>query len=127
MGSKRITSNCPIEVLFDLIGGRWKPVVLKALWDHGKPLRFKLLRERIPLVSPKILTQQLKELERDGFIKRKMFSEMPVRVEYSLTVVGKELGPILLELDSWARKHILGRTALSGVEHIGPAGRNETK
>jgi DNA-binding HxlR family transcriptional regulator len=109
MGAKYIASKCPIEELLVLIGGRWKPVILKALWDNAKPLRFKLLRERIPVVSQKILTKQLRELERDGFVKREKFFERPMRVEYSLTASGNDLGPVLLMLDAWMRKHLQNR------------------
>ena len=70
------------------------------------PLRFTILRTKMPRISQKVLTQQLPELERDGLIKRQMFAEMPVRVEYSLTSVGRKLRPVLQALDSWARRHI---------------------
>lgn len=109
MSAKRIASMCPIEQLLVLIGGRWKPVILWWLLDHDEPLRFKLLRQKIPVVSQKMLTQQLRELERDGFIKREMFSEMPVRVEYSLTAFGKRLRPVLRVLDAWSRKYVIDR------------------
>jgi DNA-binding HxlR family transcriptional regulator len=106
MTAKRIASKCPIEELLVLIGGRWKPVILWWLMDSEKPIRFKVLRENIPRISQKILTQQLRELERDGFVKREMFPEMPVRVEYSLTPFGKKIRPLLREMHSWARKHL---------------------
>lgn len=106
MSDKRITSQCPIEELLDLIGGRWKPVILWWLLDSEEPLRFKVLRIKIPRISQKILTQQLRELERDRFVKRQKF---PVRVEYSLTPFGKKLWPVLRTLDSWSRKHLLNR------------------
>jgi DNA-binding HxlR family transcriptional regulator len=60
----------------------------------------------MPRISQKILTQQLRELERDNLVKREMFREMPVRVEYSLTPFGRTLRPVLNELDSWARQHL---------------------
>src|ERR1700757_3024057 len=104
MSAKRIVSKCPIEELLLLIGGRWKPVILWWLFESENPLRFKSLRQVMPRISQKILTQQLRELERDNLVKREMFSEMPVRVEYSLTAFGRKLRPVLQELDSWARK-----------------------
>jgi DNA-binding HxlR family transcriptional regulator len=107
MCAKRIASKCPIEELLVLIGGRWKPVILWWLIDSGQPLRFKVLRQSIPRISQKILTQQLRELERDGLVKREMFAEMPVRVEYSPTPFGRKLWPVLQELDAWARKYLL--------------------
>jgi DNA-binding HxlR family transcriptional regulator len=107
MCAKRIVSKCPIEELLVLIGGRWEPVILWWLIDNEQPLRFKVLRQSIPRISQKILTQQLRELERDGLVKREMFAEMPVRVEYSPTAFGRKLWPVLQELDAWARRYLL--------------------
>jgi len=109
MSAKRIASMCPIEELLVLIGGRWKPVILWWLIGSAKPLRFKNLRERMPRISQKVLTQQLRELERDGLVRREMFAEMPVRVEYTPTPFGRKLRPVLRALDSWARKHVIVR------------------
>jgi DNA-binding HxlR family transcriptional regulator len=109
MSAKRIASKCPIEELLVLIGGRWKPVILWWLIESGRPLRFKDLRERMPRISQKVLTQQLRELQRDGLIEREMFAEMPVRVEYRLTPFGRKLRPVLRALDSWTRKHLIVR------------------
>ena len=106
MSAKHIVSKCPIEELLVLIGGRWKPVILWWLFESQKPLRFTILREVMPKISQKILTQQLRELERDNLVKREMFREMPVRVEYSLTPFGRKLRPVLHTLDSWARQHL---------------------
>ena len=108
MTAKRIASECPMEHLLVLIGGRWKPVILWWLSESRKPLRFKDLRENMPRISQKVLTQQLRELERDALIKRQMFPEMPVRVEYSLTPFGRKLRPVLRVLDTWSRKHVVG-------------------
>ena len=107
MGAKRIASKCPIEELLVLIGGRWKPVILWWLIGSRRSLRFKALRENIPRISQKVLTQQLRELERDGLIKREMFAEMPVRVEYSVTTFGRKLRPVLRALDAWSRKYVV--------------------
>ena len=109
MSTKLIASMCPMEHLLVLIGGRWKPVILWWLFQSKKPLRFKTLRLKMPRISQKVLTQQLRELERDELVKRQMFLEMPVRVEYSLTLFGRKLRPVLRVLDSWSRKHVVGR------------------
>ena len=106
VSAKHIVSRCPIEELLVLIGGRWKPVILWWLFESKKPLRFKILRQLMPQISHKILTQQLREVERDNLVKREMFREMPVRVEYSLTPFGRKLRPVLHALDSWARQHL---------------------
>ena len=107
MSAKRVVSMCPMEELLVLIGGRWKPVILWWLMGSEKPFRFKILRESMPRISQKVLTQQLRELERDGLVKREMFAEMPVRVEYSPTPFGRKLWPVLQELDAWARRYLL--------------------
>ena len=109
MSAKRIASKCPIEELLVLIGGRWKPVILWWLIESRAPLRFKALRENMPRISQKVLTQQLRELERDGLIRREMFAEMPVRVEYSVTIFGRKLRPVLRVLDAWSRRHVVGK------------------
>jgi DNA-binding HxlR family transcriptional regulator len=84
-------------------------VILWWLIDSEQPLRFKALRQNIPRISQKILTQQLRELERDGLVKREMFAEMPVRVEYSPTPFGSKLWPVLQELDAWAQVSALAQ------------------
>ena len=109
MSAKRIASFCPMEELIALIGGRWKPVILWWLLKSEEPLRFKDLRGRMPRISQKVLTQQLRELARDGLVVREMFAEMPVRVEYAPTPFGRKLQPVLQVLDSWARKHVVGK------------------
>lgn len=85
MSAKRIASLCPIEELLVLIGGCWKPVILWWLMSNTVRLRFTILRTKMPRISWNVLAQQLRELQRDALIKRQMFAEMPVRVEYSLT------------------------------------------
>ncbi len=109
MSIKPIASMCPIELLLVLIGGRWKPVILWLLMTSEEPLRFKSLRLKMPRISQKVLAQQLRELARDGIVKREMFVEMPVRVEYSLTPFGKRFRPMLEHLDSWARRNLDSR------------------
>ena len=70
------------------------------------PVRFTILKKKIERITQKMLTQQLRELERDGLVRREMFPEMPVRVEYSLTLLGKKLRPVLRALDAWGRAHL---------------------
>ncbi|MEL7005484.1 MAG: helix-turn-helix domain-containing protein, partial [Bacteroidota bacterium] len=78
----------------NLIGGKWKPFVLWQL-NREEVLRFGELKSKIPDVTQKMLTQQLKEMESDGFIQRKVYPEVPPRVEYRLTDLGKSLQPVL--------------------------------
>jgi DNA-binding HxlR family transcriptional regulator len=106
MSTKRVVSKYPIEELLVLIGGRWKPVILWWLFESEKPLRFKVLRQVMPQISQKLLTQRLREMERDNLLKREMFREMPFRVEYSLIPIGRKLRPVLHVLHSWARQHL---------------------
>jgi DNA-binding HxlR family transcriptional regulator len=95
-------NNCmesPLSLVFDAIGGKWKVVILHQL--RGKTLRFGELRKRLPGVSQKILTQKLRDLERDCLVRRKVYAEVPPKVEYSETSSGIELNEILEELRVW--------------------------
>jgi len=91
--------KCPMVRAINAIGGRWKPIILHILSEETQ--RFGALRKKIPPVTQKMLTQQLRELEADGLIKRHVYAEVPPRVEYSLTSKGKDLSPILNELYDW--------------------------
>lgn len=93
--------RCPVEITLEVIGGKWKALVLWHL-SH-KTLRFSQLRRRLPRVTQKMLTQQLRELERDGLIHREVFAEVPPRVEYSLTDLGLTLVPLLRQMCDWGR------------------------
>jgi DNA-binding HxlR family transcriptional regulator len=95
--------NCPVTRAMSIIGGKWKPIILNCIGD--RVIRFGKLRQIIPSISGKVLSNELKELELFGLIKRSEFSEMPPRVEYTLTNAGKSLLPILYELASWGNTH----------------------
>ena len=90
---------CPVEATLELIGGKWKGIVLYHLLD-GK-LRFSELKKQIPCVTQRMLTKQLRELESDGLVKRTVHAEVPPRVEYELTKEGKTLKSILHSLKKW--------------------------
>ena len=96
---------CPVTATLGYIGGRWKCIILFYLTSGKK--RFGEIAVRIPTISRKILTQQLKELERDGLVLRTQYNEMPPRVEYSLTVLGKSLSPVLKAMSNWGKEHVL--------------------
>jgi DNA-binding HxlR family transcriptional regulator len=87
----------------DLIGGRWKPTILWRLLD-GK-LRYNELKKSIPNVSERILVLQLRELEKDGLVKRLVYAEVPPRVEYELTQDGQSLQPMLQIISDWGDIH----------------------
>ncbi|MFC4873513.1 winged helix-turn-helix transcriptional regulator [Negadavirga shengliensis] len=97
--------DCPIAATLELIGGRWKTIILFYL-SSGKK-RFGEISVRIPTISRKVLTQQLRELERDGLISRKQYKEIPPRVEYSLTELGKSLAPVFKEMSIWGKENVL--------------------
>lgn len=94
--------RCPVEITLSVIGGKWKAVILWHL-SH-KTLRFSQLRRRLPGITQKMLTQQLRELERDGLLHREVFAEVPPRVEYSLTGLGRTLRPMLSLMCEWGKE-----------------------
>lgn len=99
--------NCPVEATLDLIGGKYKSLILWHLAE-GK-LRFSELRHRITKATPKMLTQQLRELETQHLIHREVFPVIPPKVEYSLTETGKSLMPILVAMRDWGSSYLRGK------------------
>ena len=106
------TYHCAMDVAMSYIGGKWKTVVLWYL--RNKTMRFGELKKQIPQITEKMLSIQLKALEDDGVIKREVFAEVPLRVEYSLTDFGKTLVPVLEAIANWGRN--LGETEGKMVE-----------
>lgn len=96
---------CPVEATLDLIGGKWKGIVLFHLTKGTK--RFNELKRLIPEITQRMLTLQLRQLEKNGIIKRKIFKEIPPKVEYSLSDLGQTLIPILQMLEQWGSKYAL--------------------
>lgn len=92
--------HCPVEVSLDMLSGKWKCLMLWHLHDGTK--RYMELERIVPGVSQKMLTQQLKELEKDGLVIRTVYPEVPPRVEYTLTDLGHSTFPILELMHSWA-------------------------
>jgi DNA-binding HxlR family transcriptional regulator len=95
--------TCPIQQTIALIGDKWKILVLCTLRDGTK--RFGELQRTLNGITPKVLTRQLRDLERDGLISREIFPQVPPRVDYSLTPLGLSLMPILNQLHEWAVKN----------------------
>jgi DNA-binding HxlR family transcriptional regulator len=96
-------TNCPVKLTASIIGGKWKPSLLFHL--EGRTRRFCELQRLIPGLTKKMLTQHLRELERDGIVHRKVYAEVPPRVEYSLTRHGESLKPILKLMSAWGTRH----------------------
>lgn len=93
------SEGCPVEATLDLIGGKWKGVILYHLLEGTH--RFGELRRKLPSVTQRMLTKQLRELEQSGVIRRVVHAEVPPRVEYSLTPLGETLRPVVQALKQW--------------------------
>ncbi len=104
--------ECPIEGTMDVIGGKWKCVILFRLMEGTK--RFSELRRLLSKVTQRTLTQQLRDLERDGLIARRIYAQVPPRVEYSLTERGRSIAPILIPLKEWGEEYVLGASSRAG-------------
>ena len=95
--------HCPMELTIDLIGGKWKSLIL---WHLGEnTFRFSELKKMLPQITQKMLTQQLRESEQDGLLKRFVYTQVPPKVEYSLTEEGKTLLPILELMCQWGMNY----------------------
>ena len=99
----RKTSSSGIGCAFDVIGGKWKAVILRELREQA--LRFGELKRALPGISEKMLIQQLREMETDGIVHREVFHEVPPRVEYSQTRLGATLDAALAALAEWGDRH----------------------
>lgn len=97
-------SNCPVETTIELIGGKYKALILWHLSDGT--LRFSELQKVITNATPKMLTQQLRELESQALIHRQVFPVIPPRVEYSLTDLGRSLMPVLISMRDWGADYL---------------------
>lgn len=97
--------GCAVEAAISLIDGKWKCVVLFHLLEN-EVLRFNEIRRLIPNVTPRMLTNQLRELEVDKLIDRKVYAEVPPKVEYRLSDLGRSLEPILIALKHWGDTHV---------------------
>ena len=95
--------NCPVTKIMSILGGRWKFIILYTMRNSAK--RFGQINQFIPSISNKVLTEQLRELEEDDVIQRRVLTDrIPVNVEYSLTEKGKEIIPILSLMENWGNQ-----------------------
>ncbi|WP_330256796.1 helix-turn-helix transcriptional regulator [Nocardia sp. NBC_00565] len=111
VGDGRVTGGpatvdpCPITPVIDLVFGRWSTQVLWVLTHDGR-LRFTELQLRIPGLTPKVLTQRLRQLERDGLVARTYHAEVPPRVEYEATPLAVTLTPVFSSIVDWSSEHL---------------------
>lgn len=96
---------CPLRYAFSLVGGRWKPAILCCLAEHS-PRRYGEIQKKLQGITNVMLSQSLKELDADGLVHRQQYSQIPPKVEYSLTAAGEAAIPALRQLSEWARQHL---------------------
>lgn len=101
---KKDCYNCGFELTLELIGGKWKGLILWKLYE-GKILRYGELLRAVPEITQKMLTQQLREMEESGLVLRKSYNQIPPKVEYSLSECGQNLGEILTAMKEWGLKY----------------------
>lgn len=106
--TKQPRYDCAADAAMSVIEGRWKTTILCLLFKQGT-LRFSEIRKMIPPISPRILTKQLRELEYDGIVERKVLGDLSTRVEYSITERGRSLGPVLQCLSEWGLENMFDR------------------
>ena len=104
MSDKCTGFTCPVEATLSLIGGKYKAIILWHLMNHT--MRYSELHKMMPKATDKMLTQQLRELEKDGLIARKVYPVVPPKTEYSLTDFGKTLFPILDAMCDWGKNYL---------------------
>ncbi|GAB6078146.1 winged helix-turn-helix transcriptional regulator [Hydrogenobaculum acidophilum] len=99
-----MSEECPVNITLNILNGKWKLLIIKELLTGKK--RFSELKKAMPEVTQKMLTKQLRELEFYGLIERKVYTEIPPKVEYSLTPLGESLKPVLDILHRWGENYI---------------------
>jgi DNA-binding HxlR family transcriptional regulator len=97
---------CRVDDALSILIGKWKPIILLVLLQEGTK-RFSELKRRVPGITQKMLTNQLRELETEDIITRKVYPQVPPKVEYSITEYGKSLEPILVAMHDWGTAHSL--------------------
>ena len=104
---------CPVTATMSVIGGKWKPIILWIIRNGTQ--QFSEIKRAIPPITPKVLTQQLRELERDGIVSRRVYAVVPPKVEYSLTDHGRTLMPILKAMEQWGNTHVIAPATESSM------------
>lgn len=90
----------------EFLAKRWTTLILKVLMEESEPMRFSELKEQISVVSDRVLSERLKELEQEQIVERKVYPEIPIRVEYSLTEKGRSLAPIVKAIEDWSQEWV---------------------
>ncbi|WP_194774602.1 winged helix-turn-helix transcriptional regulator [Pararhodonellum marinum] len=98
--------SCPVTATMQVLGGKWKAILINAIY-HTSPARFGELKRSVKRITQSMLTKQLRELEDDGLIRRKIYAEIPPKVEYTLTEFGLTLSPIMQSLAEWGKQYRL--------------------
>lgn len=98
--------TCPVTATMKVLGGKWKPILINAIY-FTSPARFGELKRNVVGITQSMLTQQLRELEDDGIISRKIYAEIPPKVEYTLTEFGLTLSPVIQTLAKWGEEYML--------------------
>lgn len=101
--SENTTNFCPVTFCMSMIGGKWKPIILFLISKGAN--RFGILQRGIEGISKQMLTKQLRELESDGFLERKIYAEIPPRVEYFITPKGESIFPIIRQMKKWGEQY----------------------
>ncbi|BAU95362.1 MarR family transcriptional regulator [Corynebacterium suranareeae] len=109
----RAIVGCPVETAMTVIGGCWKLTLIQALIDSNVPLRYSELRDKAGEISDRTLTRSLRELESDGIVVRTAYAEVPPRVEYELTDIGRSLAPIISAIQTWGDEWLHSYSKLS--------------
>ncbi len=107
--------GCSMEAALHIMGGKWKGVILYHLFKDGT-LRFSELQRFMPSINQRLLTKQLRELEEDGLVLRKVYAVVPPKVEYSLSEEGRELNKLVLDLSIWGRQWLEKRGLKTAIE-----------
>lgn len=97
--------NCKIETALEILVGKWKPVILFQLFSNGT-MRFSELQKALPDITKKMLTSQLRELEYHNIVHRKIYVQIPPKVEYSITEYGMKMAPLLQAMNDWGVAHV---------------------
>lgn len=111
---------CPAAMALNAISGKWKLPVVARLLSHQR--RFSELKEELEGISSKVLSKALKELEEDGIVERQVFGEMPVRIEYGLTEIGRQLKPVLLDMKAWGERYLAANADNESTQGDDPKG-----